>query len=179
MKAGNKFFNGKKDEKTLQILGKMKPFNYYNSNNNYYSSNNNYYYSNFDGLNSLGINYKEYPENKHNNKNINHGYNFTKINTLKEDKNKYEKSVYSELQHTDSPNSQIYKNEDNTGNIQYNWNLYNQNNYKNYLENNDFSNINDIKYIYGDQQFITKDPLIITENTSFKSIENVTGSSNI
>ena len=175
----NKFFNGKKDEKTLQILGKMKPFNYYNSNNNYYYSNNNYYYSNFDGLDNLGINYKDYPENSHNNKNINHGYNNTSIDTLKEDKNKYEKSVYSELQHIDRPNSHIYKNEDNTGNIKYNWNLYNENNYKNYLENYDFSNINDIKYIYGDQQSIIKDPLIIKENSPFISTEKFIGSSYI
>ena len=176
----NKFFNGKKDEKTLQILGKMKPFNIYNSSNSYYYNNNNYYYGNFEDLDSLGINYKGYPENKHNRININHDYNSTSTDNLKKDKNKNENSIYSELQHIDSSNSHIYKIEDNTGNIEYNWNLYNQNNYKNYLENNDFSNINDIKYIYGNQQIqYTKDPLIKTENTPFISTEKVEGSSNI
>ena len=63
-KVIKKFFNGKQDEKTLEILGIKKPSNYHYSNyNNYYGKYQNDNYDNYNDITSYHANYKRYPEN--------------------------------------------------------------------------------------------------------------------
>ena len=60
-KVMTKFFNRKKDEKTLEILGIIKPFNYhYSNNNNYFNQYDNYYYYNNNNYYNQYDNYQKY-----------------------------------------------------------------------------------------------------------------------
>lgn len=163
-----KFFNGKKDEKTLEILRIIKPFNYHYSNDKYNNNN----YNNFNDIiyQINQINHKEYPENKYKGKyNNEENNNKNRFDPLKDNNNKMDLINYSEHQCMISQNSEVHTqneitinknynkrrnfserhpNYSNNGNVKYD----NFNNINNYSINNNNANINNLKNSYPHQK---------------------------
>ena len=103
-KVIKKFFNGKQDEKTLEILGINKPSNYHYSNYNNYNTK--YQNDNCNDITSYQFNNKRYPENTYKGQYIIEANNYhNNFDYLKNDNKNINSFNYYENQHRINQNN--------------------------------------------------------------------------